>query len=307
MNRSIWWTYGTIVLAMVCWGFNLPLLKYLLTFVGPITMTSARLFVASILVFLMLLPLGVIRMPKRSEWKYIVGGALFNVFLHHYFLNVGLVRTTGVNAGLILGTGPVLTATLTALLLRQFPSRLQWTGVVFGFVGVSSVILLDGGEIVGLSLGDAFIFISILTQVISFLIIAKVAPSFDPRLLTGYMLLVGSVVMLPVGWLQEPREWQTLLAAPSSFWIAFAVSALFGTAVGHMLYNASIGVIGPTKAAIFINLNTVFALGGSALFLGETLTIRHGFALMLIVIGVIFGSGAAEQLLKERKKGTNTY
>ena len=77
---------------------------------------------------------------------------------------------------------------------------------------------------------------------------------------------------------------------------------MLGTAVGHMLYNYSIGQAGPTKAAIFMNLNTLFSLVAASLILGETITPGHLIGLVLIVIGVIFGSGAAEDLLRKRRK-----
>ncbi|MFD0942341.1 DMT family transporter [Savagea faecisuis] len=294
--------YAITVLVMFIWGMNLPLLKYLLTYVGPITLTGFRILLAAISVFVILSVMGLVRLPRGKEWLYIAGGALLNVTIHHYFLNVGLTQTSGTSAGLILGTGPVLTAVLTALILRNYPSRLQWVGVAFGFVGVSSVTLLNGGEFTGLSMADSFIFIAILTQVLSFLIIAKAARTLDPRLLTGYMLLIGSIILIVLGFIQEPGEWRVMLETPPKFWLGFAVSGIVGTAVGHMLYNAAVGEIGPTKAAIFINLNTLFSLLGSVVFLGETLTVRHLFAFVLIIIGVILGSGAAQDLWKSKKQ-----
>lgn len=298
----LWKMYAILVFVMFIWGLNLPLLKYLLSYVQPVTMTGFRLLLAAVTVFVILSVMKTVRLPSKREWLYIIGGAILNVVMHHYFLNMGLVRTQATNAGLILGTGPVLTAVFTALLLKSYPSRLQWLGVVLGFVGVSSVIFLDGGEFTGLSLGDAFIFLAILAQVLSFIIIAKAAKTLDPRLLTAYMLLIGSIVMIIIGLLQEPHEMTVLFSMPPVFWFWFSISAIFGTAVGHMLYNYSVGEVGPTKAAIFINLNTFFALTGAALFLGEVLTIRHFIALGFIIIGVIFGSGAAEDLWRAKKK-----
>ena len=100
----MWKIYALLTTAMLIWGFNLPLLKYLLIYVGPVTMTTFRILLAGIRIhhpgaFKML------RLPTQTEWKYIIGGAMLNVVLHHYFLNMGLFRTSGTNAGLILGTG----------------------------------------------------------------------------------------------------------------------------------------------------------------------------------------------------------
>lgn len=269
-------------------------------------MTAFRIFLAANAVFIILKFFNLIRLPTRKEWPYIIGGALLNVVLHHYFLNMGLERTTGTNAGLILGTGPVLTAVFVSLILRNYPSNIQWIGVFFGLAGVSSVVLAGGG-VSGLALGDIFVFISILVQVLSFLVISKISTSLDPRLMTAYMLLIGSVILFVISLLQEPGEIQVFATVPMIFWIGFVASAILGTAVGHLLYNYSIGKVGPSKAAIFINLNTLFSLLGSVIFLGETITGRHLIGLVLIVIGVILGSGAAEDFWnKKRARPINT-
>ncbi|WP_342513214.1 DMT family transporter [Sporosarcina sp. FSL K6-1522] len=298
---KMWKIYALLTTVMFIWGFNLPLLKYLLLYVDPVTMTAFRILLASVSVFIILSGFKLIRMPTKNEWLYIVGGALLNVVLHHYFLNMGLSRTTGTNAGLILGTGPVLTVISVSLILRNYPSKIQWVGVLLGVIGVSSVVLAGGGGIAGLALGDLFVFIAILAQVLSFLIISKAAKTIDPRLLTAYMMLIGSAMLFIISLIQEPGEIKAFATVPPMFWLGFAASGIIGTAVGHMLYNYSVGKVGPSKAAIFINFNTMFSLLGSVLFLGEIITIRHLLGLIFIIAGVILGSGAAEDLWKKRR------
>lgn len=297
----MWKIYAILTTAMLIWGFNLPLLKYLLTEVDPVTMTAFRLLLAGGSVFVILAAIKLVRLPTKNEWKYILGGALLNVVFHHYFLNMGLARTTGTNAALILGTGPVLTAITVALIFRNFPSKVQWTGFGLGLIGMS-VVVLAGGGLGSLSIGDAFVFISIFAQVLSFLIIAKAAKTLDPRIMTAYMLIVGSIVLIIVSAIQEPGEMRVFFEVPPIFWLAFAASGIIGTAVGHMLYNYSVGKVGPSKAAIFINFNTMFSLIGTALFLGEVITGQHLLGLAFIIAGVILGSGAAEDLWKQRKR-----
>ncbi|MFX3674744.1 MAG: DMT family transporter [Paenisporosarcina sp.] len=296
-----WKIYGILVFVMFIWGFNLPAVKYLVSEVQPVTMTAFRILLASITVFSILGVFRLVRKPTKKEWQYIVLGALLNVVGHHYFLSTGLTQTSGSTAGLILGTGPVLTAVLVSLLLRIYPSKLQWIGFVLGLGGVSATVLAGGDGAAGFSIGDVFVFLAILTQVFSFIVISKAAKTLDPRLLTAYMFLVGAIVLFIISLVQEPGEITKFFDVPPLFWLAFFGSGMVGTAVGHMLYNYSVGQAGPSKAAIFINLNTLFTLIGSSIFLGEEITTRHILGLLLIVAGVIFGSGAAEDIWKKRK------
>nr|WP_316046867.1 DMT family transporter [Planococcus glaciei] len=164
----------------------------------------------------------------------------------------------------------MLTAVLVSLILRSYPSKLQWIGVVIGLAGVSATVLVGGGETAGMNIGDVFVFLSILVQVLSYIVISKAAGSMDPRLLTAYMFIIGAGVLFIISLIQEPGEIAAFADVPSTFWVAFFFSAVLGTAVGHLLYNYSIGQAGATKAAIFMNLNTFFLTCRSGCHFGRS-------------------------------------
>ncbi|TQR18136.1 DMT family transporter [Psychrobacillus soli] len=302
-----WKIYAMLVFVMFVWGANLPILKYLITIVPPVTLTAFRILCAGIVVFVILWKMKLLRKPTKQEWKFILLGSLTNVVLHHYFLNIGLSITSGTHGGLILGTGPMLTAISAAILLKYFPTKIQWLGLVFGLAGVSVSILVGGGESNGANIGDFYVFLAILAQVLSYMVVSKAAATLDPRLLTAYMLLIGSVVLIIISFIQEPGGIFKFAETNISFWTIFLTSAIICTAIGHMMYNYAVGNAGATKSAIFMNLNPLFSLILSAIFLGEILTGRHFIGLFLIVIGVMLGSGAAEDMWKKhkRKKATS--
>lgn len=299
--------YFLLIVVMFTWGMNLPALKYLTAQMGPITMTSLRIFIAGITVFAILFVVRLIRMPTRKEWVYILGGSMLNVVVHHYFISLGLTMTTGTNAGLILGTGPIMTAVFGLLLLRLYPTFLQWLGFILGLVGVSATVIIGDSGAAAVSLGDFYILISIFGQVLSFLLISKAAKTLDPRLLTAYMFVLGSLGLFIISLYQEPGEWRVFGEMNLTFWVLIICSGMIATAIGHMIYNYSVGQVGPSKAAIFINLNTLFGLLGSAFFLGETLTVVHLAGLIFVVAGVILGSGAAEDIWKNKRIARTKY
>ena len=105
-----------------------------------------------------------------------------------------------------------------------------------------------------------------------------------------------------VSFIQEPGGIAVFAETNASFWGLFLTSAIICTAVGHLMYNYAVGKAGATKSAIFMNLNPLFSLILSAIFLGEILTGRHFIGLFLIVIGVMLGSGAAEDMWEKHKQ-----
>lgn len=297
--------YLLLVAIMFIWGVNLPAVKYLTAQMGPVTMTSLRIFLAALMVFGVLFSFGMVRKLTAKEWRYVAVGSLLNVVIHHYFISVGLSLTSGTNAGLILGTSPILTAIFSLALLRMRPSKLQWIGLMLGFIGVSATVLSGNSETSRVSIGDVYILLAILGQVLSFSVISKASETLDPRLQTGYMFLVGSAGLFIISLIQEPGEWRMFAEMNAAFWLLVIASGVIATALGHMLYNYSLGQVGPPKAAVFINLNTLFALLGSAVFLGETITAVHLAGFVVIMFGVLFGSGAAEELWRMKVRNAN--
>ena len=119
------------------------------------------------------------------------------------FLNMGLSITSATHGGLILGTGPMLTAISAAIILKYFPSKFQWLGLVIGLAGIAVSILI-GSETMGANLGDFYVFLAIFVQVLSFMVVSKAAQTLDPRLLTVYMLLIGAAILFIISLIQEP-------------------------------------------------------------------------------------------------------
>ncbi|MGD6817873.1 DMT family transporter [Metabacillus sp. 113a] len=294
--------YFTLVGIMLLWGFNVPLLKIIVGTFPPVTITSLRIFTASICVFIMLYFLKLLRRPTLRETGLIIGCGLLNVVAHHYFLSIGLSITSSTNGGLILGLGPILVAILSIIFLNKKLTVIRLTGFLLGLAGVSFTVIAGGKGISAVNAGDVSIFFSILTQAFSFVIINKSCKNMDPRLLTGYMLFFGSIVLFVISLFTEKDGLSSLAGGNPKVWTAFFLSAVFATAIGHMTYNYAIGQVGAAESAIFMNLNTLFALAGSVLILNETVYPSHLLGLLLIISGVILGSGAYEDLRSRMRR-----
>ncbi len=294
--------YMILVGTMMIWGVNVSLIKILVEHFLPVTITALRIFTASLAVFLTLAITKQIRRPQGKEWGYIFGGALLSVVCHHYFLAEGLTKTSATNAGLILGLGPLLTALFATILLKGKLTVARWIGFLLGGAGVSFTVLAGKTGISAITAGDIDIFLAILTQALSFILIKKASATLDPRLLTGYMLLFGSIILFMISLWMEPQGLSHLSAAPPLVWVVFFFSAIMATAFGHMIYNYAIGKIGAAEASIFMNLSTFFSLVAAAVLLDEAMLPAHLIGFILIVSGVLLGSGSLEELQRQRKQ-----
>lgn len=294
--------YLLLVFVMLSWGFNVIATKIIVSSFPTITITSIRVFTAALSVFIILSFLNKVRLPSKKELRYILIAGFFNVVCHHYFLSIGLSKTSASNGGLILGLSPILTTIVAFLFLKNKITFVKFLGILLGFTGVTFIVVIgSGGGISSISFGDIYVFLSIFTQAFSFVLIKKISHSLDPRLMTGYMLLFGSIILFIVGLYKEPGGLEGIPNASFDFWMIFLASAVISTALGHMIYNSAIGKIGVTESAIFINLNPFFALIGAVLFLDEKISSTQLVGFLFILFGVLFGSGAFEEYLHQLK------
>lgn len=294
--------YLLLLVVMMLWGFNVSALKVLVTEIDPVMLTAVRIFVAGITVLIITYFMGFFRLPRRNELLLIVYIGFFNVIAHHILLALGLTRTSSVNAGLILGMGPLLTMMLSIILLKDRVTRLRVAGFILGFFGVVITTLGGATGLSALSLGDVFVFLSIFSQAVSFILISKLNPSFDPRLLTGYMLTIGAIFIAITSAFTESNFIQLSSLFTWKLGAVFLFSAVLCTAFGHMTYNFAIKQVGPVETAIFINLNTLFALIGAFIFLGEPIFKHHLIGFVFILTGIFIGSGALEYILLKHKR-----
>ncbi|RXJ04239.1 DMT family transporter [Anaerobacillus alkaliphilus] len=299
-------TYSLLVFVMFTWGLNIVAIKYMVTYLPPIAMQGIRIFVAGLAALIVLYFLRDLRKLTRSEWKLALMAAVFGQLGHHTFLALGLAGTTATNGGLILGLIPLTTVIMTMIFLRERPTWLRFFGIFLGFLGVAMVVLQIGEGIGAVSRGDLFIFISMVSQAFSFILIRKITVTLSPRQLTAILLLIGSLMTTSASFIFEGNVVSAIVGKPSMVWVVFFFSAIIATGLGHIFYNLAIQQIGAGETAIFNNLVPFFTLVGAFLFLKEAILLAQVIGFILIVIGVFLGTGYLEMKTKDKLKYKKT-
>jgi drug/metabolite transporter (DMT)-like permease len=276
MRKS--YIYALLVGIMVAWGLNVTALKILVEHFSPVTLTALRIFTAGVVVLLFLWGIGRLGKVGWKEAKQIGLAAMFSVVAHHFFLAVGLTRT----------------ALLAMVFLGQRPTMFRLLGIALGFFGVMFVVANGNGGLGHLSVGDVYVFLAVLAQGISFIMIKKA--TVDARVMTGWMLIFGSLWLFVLGLVLEPRGLSSLKEGTPLLWTIFLASAVVATALGHMFYNQAVQHLGPAESAVFINLNPFFSLLGAHWLLDEPVSWAQGLGFVLIVAGVVLGSGGMDDV-----------
>lgn len=294
--------YMLMVGIMFFWGMNVVALKLLVSFFNPLTMTAFRIFIAALTVVLIVIGLKKFRWLNWQEWQWVLLASLLGIVIHHMLLATGMAGTSAVKTSIIIGFSPLVTAIFAFLFRFSRFQILQFAGFVIGAFGVVMAVLNDGGIGDSLEWGDILIFLSIISQALSFLVIRKVSAEVDSFLLTGYMLLAGSLFLLLSSLAINPGSWREIVGAPSEYYLLLIGSAVLATAIGQTAYNYAISQIGAAETAIFGNFNTIFALLGTAFFLKEVIRGTQLIGCLLIIFGVLLGTGALQEMIIKRRR-----
>jgi len=82
-----------------------------------------------------------IRQLSKRHWKILILQSVFGILLFRVFLTFELQYTSAIEAGIITGTSPAITALFTRLILREYLNKNSIIGIL---LTLSGVLLLQG-------------------------------------------------------------------------------------------------------------------------------------------------------------------
>jgi drug/metabolite transporter (DMT)-like permease len=235
-------------------------------------------------------------LPKltRKQWfgTFVLG--LLGVFSYNLFFMGALDRLPASRAALIIAMNPVITISISSIVLGERLSAMRWLGVAIALSGVW--IVVSHGDVVsiasaGVGMGELFMLCAVTSWALYTIIGRVVLQGLSPLAATNYAALWGTLMLAAAA---APHLGEL---TPSQFDWKTVVSLLYlgilGTAVAFVWYYMSIKRLGASVASIFNNLVPVFGVTIGVLLLGEPL-----LASMLIGGAVAIGGVMMVSLLK---------
>ncbi len=117
--------------------------KHLSSF--TITAVSLGILLLCLTPFYLRKTIDTIQQLKREDWKLLALQAAFGIFLFRAFLLYGVSRTSTVEAGILTGATPAVTALLALLFLKEQLSVKTGAGIVCTVAGIVLLQNIDVG------------------------------------------------------------------------------------------------------------------------------------------------------------------
>lgn len=229
------------------------------------------------------------------QWAAVTCLGLCGVAAYNLCFMYGLQTVSASRASLIIALCPAATMFGAVLVLGD---RLTWTkvlGAALALIGVA--IELSGGNPLalladGVGRGEVALFGSVMLWAAYTLLSKHTLADLSPLVATTYAALTGTVMLAIVALARGELQIPHLTVGA---WMSLAYMGVFGTALTFVWYLEGVGVLGPARAAIFVNLVPVAAIALGVLLLGERFTAAMAAGACLVVVGVWLTNRQASQ------------
>jgi drug/metabolite transporter (DMT)-like permease len=275
-----------LLIMSVIWGVNYSVMKFGTEVLDPLAFNGVRISLAALALALAAALVRAARPRSRDVMTLLALGVLGNGMYQTFFIQ-GIARTRAGTAALVLAATPALVALIGRLLRVEQTSVRGAAGIAISMAGVALVVFgrssADAGE--ATLLGNLLVLIGAWCWSLFTVLLKPYAHRLHGVHVAAFTMLGGAVPLLL---LAAPAiaatDWR-LVAAPA--WAAVAFSGLGGLVVGYLFWNRGVRVLGPTRTAMYANVQPVIALLAAWVTLGEVPTAWQGIGTGTIVAGVL--------------------
>ncbi len=276
------------VFVTILWSTSWILIKFgLRNNLPALSFAGLRYFTA----FLCLIPF-VLASPKerkilknlgRADWGWLalLGLILITLTQGAQFLSLAYLPAAMVN--LVLNTTSVFVGLVGIYVLKEFPSRLQWLGIVITIAGVGAYFLpisISGALGFGLLVAT----IGMLSNAASSLLGWKInlQGHLSPLIVTFVSMGIGSVVLLVLGIATQGIGNPSLADWGIILWLA-----VVNTAFAFTIWNHTMRTLSAVESSVVNSLMMPQIAILAYFFLCEGLTAKEIIGLVLVGVGVL--------------------
>jgi drug/metabolite transporter (DMT)-like permease len=195
----------------------------------------------------------------------------------------GLRLTAAADAGVIIGTLPVVSASIAVLILGERPRPMVLLAIGLAALGVLSIAAPSHDGAASSLLGNAMIFAAVLCEGLFILLNKRLAVPIPPLAQATLMTGIGLIVAL----LPAAFEWPYLATVTTGSVLAVVYYAFVPTVGGYLLWYGGLARVTGAEASLFTAMAPVSAVLLAVILLGETVSLSQMIGIGCVLIAVL--------------------
>lgn len=273
-----------LVAMAVIWGVNFSVMKYGTQVMSPIAFNTLRMTIGCV-VLLAIAYARAGRRPSVADRNRLLALGVLGHCVYQLLFVQGLSMTRAGTASLVVAASPAA----VAIVARAFGhERLPMKAVAGIALSIAGVVLVVGGTLQADGsahlLGDLLVLSAVVVWAFYTTGLVPLAQRVEPAQVAAWTL-VGGVTPLIV--LATPALLNTEWGAVTPLtWAAIAYSGLLAMVVAYLIWYYGVRAIGPTRTAMFANLQPIVAVLVAWALLGEVPTIFQGAGATAVLGGL---------------------
>jgi drug/metabolite transporter (DMT)-like permease len=278
------------ILAGILFGTTVPLIKFgLNSNIPPELFVELRFAIASAVVLVLLRGRGWIRWDVFRTRQILIVGFVNAAGYATQFQ--GQALTSSSNAALIISTAALMIPILSLFYVREKLGRTKTTGVVTGFIGTTLVVTRGQALSLGSSefAGDLLIVFTAVTIALFFVLSKSLVGKSGGRPVTGGILLLTSLMLLPT----LPLDQNFTLDLGLSGWLCIVYLAVIATVGAYYFFMKGLESVSPTVSSIILPIEVIVAVTLSVILFKDPFNFYSATGAVLIIAGVGLVSTAA--------------
>lgn len=288
IKRRVLLAEVALALMSIIWGVNWSVVKYGTTLFPPLAYNAVRIGSAAVILIAIALLLGGSVPGRRDVFALLALGTLGNGIYQILFIE-GVARTRAGEAALVIGASPALMALIGRLLGVEIVTKRSMLGIALSMFGVGLIVLgraTSGANAQGGSLlGDLLVLCGAVCWAFYTVLLMPYTKRVSGWWVTALSVVGGSVILLVAASADLAAiDWHSV---PRAVWFAILYGSIGAMVIAYFFWLYGVRVLGPTRTAIFGNLQQFIALLVAWLMLGEVPTIWQAVGCITIVTGVL--------------------
>jgi drug/metabolite transporter (DMT)-like permease len=275
-----------LTLTMLCYAGNHVIGRAVHGELPPLGLSFWRWIFGAAILFPFVAPGLAGAIPRyREHWRLLSLLGLLMIGSTSLVL-VGLNFTSATNTSLINATQPTITALLCWIFLQDRLNARQWCGIVIAFAGIGQMILRADWQVLSslsFNRGDLIVLLAMFGFATYAINIRRIPREFSAVQSLFAIIIFGLVPLLPF-YLAESVMYKPMQFSWHTFLVVMTL-ALLVSVLGMLMWTRGNQLVGPNRAAVYMNMLPLFGALMAVVFLHETIAVYH------LVGGVLIGGG----------------
>lgn len=256
-----------LVLLVLAWGINWPVMKVALREMGPLYFRAVTMGLGALALALYFHTRQLRLLPRGlGEWRSVVVLGLPNILGWHALSIIGVAQLPAGRAATLGFTMPVWTVLLSVLFYGEKLTARLMIGVAAVLAGITLLLWNEMAQMAGRPAGIAWMQAAALSWALGTIWMRRARLTLPAETLLVWMMVLAAVALIPLAvWLDPPQRWS--FSAP--VWASIVWGVLINYGLAQVIWFALVRVLPATTSAMSVMAVPIVGILSAPLVIGE--------------------------------------